>query len=82
MFLPLSLYWKIRPHPAASTARDPAALPTLNGYSRQLAELPGASEAKPTVIPGRNFAPSAVIIIIAVHLEEAVPSIVAALLEN
>lgn len=53
----------------------------LDDYSRQLAALPGASEPKPAVIRGWNFAPSAVVSNV-VHLEEAVRSVVAALLEN
>ncbi|TCO45204.1 hypothetical protein EV646_109379 [Kribbella antiqua] len=53
----------------------------LDDYSRRLAALPGASEAKPAVIRGWTLAPGAVVSN-AVHLEAAVRSVVAALLET
>jgi hypothetical protein len=53
----------------------------LEDYSRRLAALPGATEAKPVVIRGWAFPPAAVVSN-AVHLEEAVRSVVAALLDN
>jgi hypothetical protein len=53
----------------------------LDDYSRRLSALPGASEAKPVVIRGWTFAPAAVVDN-ATQLEEAVRSVVAALVAS